>query len=70
MPHSVSGIYSMYYANKYPDEIKEIIGIDCTLPQVVEYFNEPAPVFERFIPDWNCKAGSKYESREVPSHYG
>ena len=25
MPHSVSGVYSMYYANKYPDEVKAII---------------------------------------------
>ena len=32
MPHSVSGIYSMYYANKYPDETKAIIGIHSTLP--------------------------------------
>lgn len=49
MPHSVSGIYSMYYANKYPDEIKAIIGIDCTLPQVVEYFNESAPTMPRYM---------------------
>ncbi|PEY39447.1 alpha/beta hydrolase [Bacillus cereus] len=49
MPHSVSGIYSMYYANKYPDEIKAIIGIDCTLPQVVEYFNEPAPTMPQYL---------------------
>ncbi|PGE94332.1 alpha/beta hydrolase [Bacillus pseudomycoides] len=49
MPHSVSGIYSMYYANKYPDEIEAIIGIDCTFPQVVEYFNEPAPTMPRYL---------------------
>lgn len=49
MPHSVSGIYSMYYANKYPDEIKAIIGIDCTLPQVVEYFDESAPTMPRYL---------------------
>ncbi|PFN02954.1 alpha/beta hydrolase [Bacillus cereus] len=49
MPHSVSGIYSMYYANKYPDEIKAIIGIDCTLPQVVKYFNESAPTMPRYL---------------------
>ncbi|MDM5186200.1 alpha/beta hydrolase [Bacillus sp. DX4.1] len=49
MPHSVSGIYSMYYANKYPDKIKAIICIDCTLPQVVEYFNESAPTMPRYL---------------------
>jgi pimeloyl-ACP methyl ester carboxylesterase len=49
MPHSVSGIYSMYYANTYPDEVKAIIGIDCTLPQAVEYFNEPAPTMPSYL---------------------
>lgn len=32
MPHSISGIYSMYYAQKYPDEVEAIIGIDETVP--------------------------------------
>jgi pimeloyl-ACP methyl ester carboxylesterase len=32
MPHSISGLYSMYYANKYPDEVRAVIGIDPTLP--------------------------------------
>lgn len=34
MPHSISGIYSMYYANKYPNEVRAVIGIDLTLPKV------------------------------------
>ncbi|MGP0584298.1 alpha/beta fold hydrolase [Paenibacillus timonensis] len=42
MPHSISGIYSLYYANRYPDEVKAIIGIDSTLPQMMEYFGESA----------------------------
>lgn len=33
MPHSISGIYSMYYANKYPKEVRAVIGIDPTLPE-------------------------------------
>ncbi|WP_419182809.1 alpha/beta fold hydrolase [Metabacillus fastidiosus] len=49
MPHSVSGIYSMYYVNKYPNEIKAVIGIDCTLPQAVEYFDESPPVMPRYL---------------------
>lgn len=32
MPHSFSGIYSMYYANKYPDEVFAIIGLDDSKP--------------------------------------
>ena len=42
MPHSISGIYSMYYANRYPEEIKAIIGIDPTLP---EWFGEYTPYY-------------------------
>lgn len=43
MPHSISGLYSIYYANTYPDEVAGIIGIDCTLPKMVEYFGEEYP---------------------------
>ncbi|SHI12940.1 alpha/beta hydrolase [Clostridium intestinale] len=32
MPHSISGIYSMYYAINYPDEVEAIIGIDESAP--------------------------------------
>ncbi|MGV2446312.1 UNVERIFIED_CONTAM: alpha/beta hydrolase [Bacillus sp. ATCC 13368] len=49
MPHSISGIYSMYYANTYPKEVKAIIGIDPTLPQALEYFNEPAPTMPEYL---------------------
>ncbi|SES12611.1 Pimeloyl-ACP methyl ester carboxylesterase [Psychrobacillus sp. OK032] len=49
MPHSISGIYSMYYANKYPDEIKAIIGIDPTLPGALEYFDESAPAMPKYM---------------------
>ncbi|MYL42672.1 alpha/beta fold hydrolase [Virgibacillus massiliensis] len=43
MPHSISGIYSVYYSNKYPDEIEAVIGIDATLPKATAYFNEDLP---------------------------
>lgn len=33
MPHSMSGLYSLYYANTYPSEVKAIVGIDASLPQ-------------------------------------
>ncbi|WP_084509455.1 alpha/beta fold hydrolase [Paenibacillus assamensis] len=49
MPHSVSGIYSMYYANQYPDEVEAIIGNDITLPQALAYFNEGAPSMPTFM---------------------
>lgn len=43
MPHSISGIYAMYYANTYPEEVEAVIGIDPTFPQALEYFAEEAP---------------------------
>lgn len=49
MPHSVSGIYSMYFANQYPNEVKAVIGIDPTLPQALEYFSETAPVMPEYL---------------------
>ena len=33
MPNSMSGLYSLYYANNYPSEVSGIIGIDLSLPQ-------------------------------------
>ncbi|MED1438970.1 alpha/beta hydrolase [Aeribacillus composti] len=49
MPHSIYGIYSMYYANAYPDEVKAVIGIDFTLPQALEYFGESAPTMSEYM---------------------
>lgn len=49
MPHSISGIYSMYYANTYPDEVEAIIGIDPTLPQSLGYFEENAPTMPNYL---------------------
>lgn len=41
MPHSMSGLYSLYYANKYPSEVLGIIGMDMALPQKqLEEWNE------------------------------
>lgn len=31
MPHSLGGVYSQYYAAKYPEEVKEIIMLDTTI---------------------------------------
>lgn len=40
MPHSVSGIYSMYYANKYPSEIEAIVGLDIAFASITNYLSE------------------------------
>lgn len=39
MAHSISGLYSLYYANTYPEEICGFIGIDSSVPKQNE--NEP-----------------------------
>ncbi|GIO21425.1 alpha/beta fold hydrolase [Oceanobacillus sp. J11TS1] len=49
MPHSVSGIYSMYFANVYPEEVKAVIGIDPTLPKALAYFDETAPAMPEYM---------------------
>jgi len=49
MPHSISGIYAMYYANTYPEEVKAIIGIDCTLPEMSAYFEESIPSMPSYL---------------------
>ena len=48
MPHSVSGIYATWYANKYPEEIEAIVGIDCALPKQTEYFDGENPHVTNF----------------------
>ena len=39
MAHSISGLYSLYYANIYPEEVCGFIGIDSSVPKQNE--NEP-----------------------------
>ncbi len=41
MPHSASGIYSEYYAAKYPDEVSAIIMLDTTSTVKTETKNPP-----------------------------
>lgn len=42
MAHSISGLYSLYWANEYPQEVKGFIGIDASVPKQSDY--EPFPV--------------------------
>ena len=67
MPHSISGIYSMYYANKYPDEVRAVIGIDPTLPKHLIIVVILPLLFPNMISlcstNWNCKIGILFDSR-------
>ncbi len=42
MAHSISGLYSLYWANEYPQEVKGFIGIDPSVPKQSDH--EPFPV--------------------------
>lgn len=33
MPREMSGLYSLYYASKFPSEVSAIVGLDMSLPQ-------------------------------------
>lgn len=36
MPHSIGGIYSLYYANTYPEEVEGIVGTDTSVPAQIK----------------------------------
>lgn len=61
-PHSMSGIEAIYWVNKYPEEVKAIIGLDPAIPETYENYLMPNKAilnlaafaakigFTRFIP--------------------
>jgi pimeloyl-ACP methyl ester carboxylesterase len=62
-PHSMSGLEAIYWAQKYPDEVLAIIGLDPTTPGSIEIMPEPSKIqlylmyiiartgLSRFIPE-------------------
>jgi pimeloyl-ACP methyl ester carboxylesterase len=46
MPHSAAGIYSEYYASKYPKEVSAIIMLDTTSTARIENGNAPSFVYK------------------------
>ncbi|WP_132283214.1 alpha/beta fold hydrolase [Natranaerovirga hydrolytica] len=40
-PHSMSGIEAVYWAQKYPEEVKAIIGLDMAVPEIYEDYPIP-----------------------------
>jgi pimeloyl-ACP methyl ester carboxylesterase len=39
MAHSISGVYGLYFTNKYPKEVEVFIGIDSSVPRQNEFFH-------------------------------
>ena len=47
VPHSASGLEAIYWAQKYPNEVKAIIGLDSAIPAIYDNFKTPpAPVID------------------------
>ena len=42
MAHSISGLYALYWANRYPQDVQGFIGIDCSVPGQSD--KEPYPI--------------------------
>ena len=45
-PHSMSGIEALYWAQKYPDEIEAIIGLDMAVPEYYENMGINIPLMK------------------------
>ena len=45
-PHSMSGIEALYWAQKYPDEIEAIIGLDMAVPEYYENMEINIPLMK------------------------
>ncbi len=40
-PHSMAGLEALYWANRYPDEVAAIVGLDPALPEIYEVMPPP-----------------------------
>lgn len=71
MPHSMSGIEALYWAQKYPEEIRAIVGLDMAVPESYEDYPINMPMIRlsslaadvgitRWIPDISESDAVKY----------
>lgn len=70
-PHSMSGLEALYWAQKYPDEVAAIIGLDMAVPEYYDSMNINIPLMNiaswaatigvtRFIPEVSYGDAIKY----------
>lgn len=70
-PHSMSGLEALYWAQKYPDEVSAIIGLDMAVPEYYDYMKISIPLMQlsgaaarigitRFIPGISESDAIKY----------
>ena len=54
-PHSMSGLEALYWAQKYPDEVSAIIGLDMAVPRYYDSMRINIPMMR--IASWAAKIG-------------
>lgn len=54
-PHSMSGLEALYWAQKYPDEVSAIIGLDMAVPEYYDSMNINMPLMR--IANWAANIG-------------
>ena len=54
-PHSMSGLEALYWAQKYPDEVSAIIGLDMAVPDYYDNMNINMPLMR--ISGWAANIG-------------
>ena len=54
-PHSMSGLEALYWAQKYPDEVSAIIGLDMAVPEYYDNMNINIPLMR--IAGWAANTG-------------
>lgn len=54
-PHSMSGLEALYWAQKYPDEVSAIIGLDMAVPEYYDNMNINVPLLR--IASWAANIG-------------
>lgn len=70
-PHSMSGLEALYWAQRYPEEVSAIIGLDMAVPEYYDSMNINMPLMHiaswaanigitRFIPDISNSDAIKY----------
>ncbi len=61
-PHSMSGLEALYWAQKYPNEVSAIIGLDMAVPQYYDSMNINIPFMK--LSSWAADIGV---TRLIPS---
>jgi pimeloyl-ACP methyl ester carboxylesterase len=42
IPHSISGLYALHYANAYPNEIEGVVCLDTSVPSQTRFYEKPS----------------------------